>query len=418
MDDRWPCGGLNGAVAQQCAADGLWYDCSCHDCTFTRSCLSNRNLSACACGLGLQPSAALPSHVSTWRTLLANVLLSMVSWLQPSSPTTDQLRNAVDRAQARSERLQLRLDGLRSPPPRVLYIVLSSNSSSGKSKLAALQRGWLRIPSASDVHISLAKQQTLQRATASKLVGSLSGTRVFDAIREAHSLHGASSWVMIGDDDTHVDPHAVAEFARDADLQQATISSDLQQATVGRRVFGNLYAFGRSSAKERGFTCNSARGRAPFRLRTSWYTGGSGVLMSQAVASRIIHASRADLAAWAAVSKECRCFDVPLACALADMGVSAAHRPERFLDSCSSCAAFLDTAPRQARDSPQPASQQAPCIILICSILHTVHLFTLLRPSQKSLIAVHAQRHGCARTARVPPLLRFSRATHRRPSTP
>lgn len=45
---------------------------------------------------------------------------------------------------------------------------------------------------------------------------------------------------------------------------------------------------------------------------------------------------------WATIAERCRCGDVPLACALADIGMPRIrHLPATFLDSCLYCADFL-----------------------------------------------------------------------------
>ena len=41
--------GPRGSGAQQCDADGLWYDCSCSECNLQRPCGSNAGLGGCAC---------------------------------------------------------------------------------------------------------------------------------------------------------------------------------------------------------------------------------------------------------------------------------------------------------------------------------------------------------------------------------
>ena len=223
--------------------------------------------------------------------------------------------------------------------PRVIYVVLSSRdpnatlSSLGvpepSMRIRALMRGWFgRVPPSDTlVHFS---NRTLQRASlAGGLSGSLNGELMFDALRAARARRGEAAWYMIGDDDTHVDPAAVDHFVRRADPWSA---------------YGNLYhnVSGPGNPKP---TCRSAAG-GKFRLVHSWYTGGSGVLVSGHVAGRLT-ANVSAIHAWAGLSGSwCNCFDVPFACALSDLGVAVRHAPSLFLDSCLTCADFLPTASR------------------------------------------------------------------------
>jgi len=170
---------------------------------------------------------------------------------------------------------------------------------------------------------------TLDRASSFKFTGSISGTALFEALRAARKQRGEADWFMIGDDDTHVDPEAVDSFVR---------------AASPSLVYGNLFhnVSGRGNPKP---WCHSTHGSA-FRLQFSWFTGGSGLLIPGSVVN-MLTANVSNAITWAWASGSCKCFDVPLACALTDLGVGFSHQPTLFLDSCLSCADWLPTAERR-----------------------------------------------------------------------
>jgi hypothetical protein len=218
--------------------------------------------------------------------------------------------------------------------PRVVYVVLSGRETSNRTsaapslRLQALQRGWLGNVRLANVLVWWS-DTTLERKTSFSLAGKLNGAIMFDALHKARARRRAADWYMIVDDDTHVDPTAVADFVRTADPSLA---------------YGNLYhnVTGPGNPKP---WCRAASG-GNFRLQHSWFTGGSGVLVSGTVAAMLTSNSSA-VSAWAAVSAECKCGDVPFACALADVGVGTRHAPSLFLDSCLSCSDWLPTAARR-----------------------------------------------------------------------
>ena len=228
------------------------------------------------------------------------------------------------------------------PPARIGHVILSSASTHGAMRIAALRKGWLQAADAADVHIVKASA-TLHRSSAKSLAGHYNATLFLDALREAYAVLDPRGvqWYLLGDDDTHVDPQVVADFAGSANVS---------------RVFGNIYAHREPSQPLSDwrphtprYTCGASRGREPFRLTTymSWFTGGSGVLLPASVVRRIATAPRADIEAWGSVGSHCKCGDVPLACALIDLGVGREHRPELFLDSCITCEDFSATVPRR-----------------------------------------------------------------------
>ena len=218
---------------------------------------------------------------------------------------------------------------------KIVYVVLtspdtnSSNASAPSLRLKALRRGWLaQVPAAQ--HFVWTVGRTLDRTSSFKLSGTLSGSIMFDALRAAFDKRGAADWYMIGDDDTHVDPAAVQAFATTADPSLA---------------YGNLYHNVSGSGNPKPW-CYSTRQRKPFRLQHSWFTGGSGMLVPGNAATSAIK-NLSDVQTWAQASSQCHCGDVPLACALTDLGIGLKHRPTLFLDSCLSCADWLPHAPRR-----------------------------------------------------------------------
>ena len=222
---------------------------------------------------------------------------------------------------------------------RILYIILSANSNSSNLRLAAIEKGWLRsVNDASrDVFIVRA-DNSLVRRDANTLVGSIDGRLLFDALRTARAQRGPADWYMMADDDTHVDPDAIIDFVQHSDPSLA---------------YGNLYNFRNATRGDPKtflpkYTCGGVGPKVfPLNRDLTWFTGGSGVLLPASVVDRIASANDSDIAAWGSVAKQCKCFDVPLACAIQDLGVTIAHRPDRFLDSCLACTAFLPTAPRR-----------------------------------------------------------------------
>lgn len=218
---------------------------------------------------------------------------------------------------------------------RTVYVVLSSagkpdaaNKLVPSLRLRALRRGWLARVSPAD-HLVWTLPHTLDRASSFKFSGAISGTVMFEALRAARDQRGEADWFVLGDDDTHVDPAAVHSFVR-------TASPSL--------VYGNLYhnVSGRGNPKP---WCHSTHGGA-FRLAHSWFTGGSGLLVPGSVANALT-ANVSHSITWAWASLGCKCFDVPLACALADLGIGVSHQPTLFLDSCLSCVDWLPTAERR-----------------------------------------------------------------------
>lgn len=203
---------------------------------------------------------------------------------------------------------------------RVVYIVLSGRDSATPAgnetlRLRAIRRGWLgRVPHTDFLVHST--ETTLRRTSAIGFEGSIDGAIMFDALRAARAERGAADWYMIGDDDTHVDPAAVVAFATSAST---------------RFVYGNLYHHvhrdqsvrpppfvdARASNLSLGYRkeldgrrlrlepwCPRAAPGSRFRLLSSWFTGGSGVLVPGGVAARLT-AKASDVLAWAEVGKQC-----------------------------------------------------------------------------------------------------------------
>ena len=237
-------------------------------------------------------------------------------WTRESSARVWRRRRLIARLKPRAPR---RVD----IAPRIVYIVLSASSNASALRLSSLQRGWLGHVDPASVLI-YSSSQTLVRSSALKLQGTLNGTIVFDALIAAHRRCGPADWYMIGDDDTHVSPAAVAAFVR----ARASPHS----------VYGNLFHNGSGGGRP---LCRSSMSGRTKTLQHGWLTGGSGVLLPWAVSRRLAIASERARRAWGWAGRDCKCGDVPLACALDELGVGVSHMPASFLDSCVSCADFI-----------------------------------------------------------------------------
>jgi len=77
----------------------------------------------------------------------------------------------------------------------------------------------------------------------------------------------------------------------------------------------------------------------PRKLEQSWFTGGSGMVLTNALVERVLakYAAGELTAINGAAFQQCRCFDVPFMRGVLESGARVFHQPNLFLDSCLNC---------------------------------------------------------------------------------
>ena len=77
----------------------------------------------------------------------------------------------------------------------------------------------------------------------------------------------------------------------------------------------------------------------PRKLEQSWFTGGSGMVLTNALVERVLakYAAGELAAVNGAAFQQCRCFDVPFMRGVLESGARVFHQPNLFLDSCLNC---------------------------------------------------------------------------------
>jgi len=130
----------------------------------------------------------------------------------------------------------------------------------------------------------------------------------FNALSEAQEQGCVGNWFFIGDDDTLIFPQGISKF----------LSQRRKQAALPV-AHGNLLSF--------------------TDFNSSWYTGGSGILISRTAAQSIQEKAKEPEAQQIIQSSfdSCNCFDVPFARVMQASGIRMFHSPTFFLDSCLEC---------------------------------------------------------------------------------
>lgn len=138
--------------------------------------------------------------------------------------------------------------------------------------------------------------------------GGMNKDVMYSALAGAKKDGCRGQWWFIGDDDTLFYAHGIETWM----TQRAPQSEWLV-------AHGNLYE--------------------PRKLEQSWFTGGSGMVLTNALVERVLAKYAAgELAAInGAAFQQCRCFDVPFMRGVLASGARVFHQPNLFLDSCLNC---------------------------------------------------------------------------------
>ena len=126
------------------------------------------------------------------------------------------------------------------------------------------------------------------------------GHLMFAALKH-FEVNCANRWIFMGDDDTLFFDRGIARFIRERRSER-----------VKPVAYGNIY---------------------DVHNKKSWFTGGSGLLLSPEITRRILRTTFE----WKREALWCACVDVPLAYAIRAIGGRLIHKPNHFLDSCLYC---------------------------------------------------------------------------------
>ena len=127
------------------------------------------------------------------------------------------------------------------------------------------------------------------------------GNLLFAALRH-FEVNCMNRWIFMGDDDTLFFDRGIARFLHERRGER-----------VKPVAYGNIYD--------------------AYNTR-SWFTGGSGLLLSPEITRLIL---RTPTLEWQKEALWCACGDVPLARAIKAVGGRMIHKPNHFLDSCLYC---------------------------------------------------------------------------------
>ena len=138
--------------------------------------------------------------------------------------------------------------------------------------------------------------------------GGMNKDVMYSALAGAKKDGCRGQWWFIGDDDTLFYAHGIETWM----TQRAPQSEWLV-------AHGNLYE--------------------PRKLEQSWFTGGSGMVLTNALVERVLakYAAGELAAVNGAAFQQCRCFDVPFMRGVLESGARVFHQPNLFLDSCLNC---------------------------------------------------------------------------------
>jgi hypothetical protein len=136
-----------------------------------------------------------------------------------------------------------------------------------------------------------------------RLRSDLKTGRVMFAALKQFEASCTNRWTVMGDDDTLFFDIGIARFLYERRSERTKPVA-----------YGNMY---------------------DVHVQNSWFTGGSGLLLSPEITKRILRAN--NTLPWQKHALWCACADVPLAHAIRGVGGRLIHKPNHFLDSCLYC---------------------------------------------------------------------------------
>ena len=135
-----------------------------------------------------------------------------------------------------------------------------------------------------------------------RISSNLKTGRLMFAALKRFEANCTNRWTVMGDDDTLFFDIGIARFIYERRSERTKPVA-----------YGNMY---------------------DVHVQNSWFTGGSGLLLSPEITKRIL---RTNTLPWQQHALWCACFDVPLAHAIRGVGGRLIHKPNHFLDSCLYC---------------------------------------------------------------------------------